>query len=185
MNNGLLDALKAIGWPDLPNPIDANYKKRWIKAIVKVRKYNGSESYCIAVNDGNGKPHIIKDFGPTSIISNVISIHPYEETSKKLIPWFRTDRQIVSYLTKSDYDASEITALLSKDGKTPEQIKRDRDIVNGYIEQVAIEQARIMSAITTHAQQNLDMAAQEPTQTQTKKRKYVRTTARKTKKGQG
>lgn len=184
MNNGLLDALKEIGWPDLPQAIGKGYKKTWIKAIVKVRKYSGAESYCLAVNDGNDKPRIIRDFGPAAIIAEVLSIHPYEESEKNIIPRFKSDEQIFKYLTKGNFKAEEIAPLLSTEGKTSEQVEADRKQLNGYIKQVAMEQAKIMSEINDHAKELVEMADPTLKEKNIKAKKYGRTTSRKTKRSQ-
>lgn len=181
MNNGLLDALKEIGWPDLPKAIGEGYKKKWIKAIVKVRKYSGVESYCLAVNDGNDKPRIIRDFGPTAIISEIISIHPYEETGKNIIPRFTSDEQVFRYLTKSDFKAEEIASLLSKDSKTPEQIEADRAKIKGYIKHVAMQQAKVLSDADADARELASMADPKLKEKKAKTRKYGRTAQPKTK----
>lgn len=182
MSNGLLDALKAIGWPDLPKAIDADYKKTWIQAIVKVRKYNGMESYALAVNDGDGKPRIIRDFGPAAIIAEVLSIHPYKEVESKavVVPRFVNDAQRIKYLHKFGHKDDDIAALLSKEGKTPEQIKADRETVDGYLEQAAIKQERRLAEAEEEAAQLIAAADPKIIEKQTKARKYGRTATRKT-----
>lgn len=186
MSSGLLDTLKAIGWPDLPQPIGAGYKKTWIKAVVKVRKYSGVESYCLAVNDGGGNPRIIRDFGPTAIIAEVLSIHPYEETaSQRIIPRFVSDEQRVKYLRKFGYKAAEIAALLSTENKTPEQIEANRAQVNSFIEQAALKQAKALSDIEEESKELRSIADPKLKEKKTKERKYGRTaTPRKTKSSQ-
>lgn len=181
MNNGLLDALKAIGWPDLPKAIGEGYKKKWIKAIVKVRKYSGVESYCLAVNDGNDQPRIIRDFGPTAIIAEILSIHPYEETGKNIIPRFTSDEQIAKYLRKSEYDKSEVASLLSTEDKSPEQIEADRTKIKGYIEHVAMQQAKVLSDADADARELASMADPKLKEKKAKTRKYGRTAQPKTK----
>lgn len=185
MNNGLLDALKEIGWSDLPQAIGKGYKKKWIKAIVKVRKYSGVESYCLAVNDGNDKPRIIRDFGPTAIIAEILSIHPYEEAGKNIIPRFTSDEQIIKYFRKSDYSESEIASLLSTKDKSPEQIESDRRQINGYIEHVAMRQAKAMSDAEDDARKLSEMADPELKEKKAKARKYGKTAPRKTKRSKG
>lgn len=183
MNNGLLDSLKAIGWPDLPKAIGEGYKKKWIKAIVKVRKYSGVESYCLAVNDGNDQPRIIRDFGPTAIIAEVLSIHPYEETGKNIIPRFTSDEQVFKYLKKNGYNPEELTLLLSAEDKTPEQIEADRAQLKGYIEQVAVKQVRVMSDADADAEKLAAMADPKLKEKKAKTRKYGRTTTPRKAKG--
>lgn len=180
MNNGLLDALKEIGWPDLPKAIGEGYKKKWIKAIVKVRKYSGVESYCLAVNDGNDQPRIIRDFGPTAIIAEVLSIHPYEATTANIVPRFVSDEQRLKYLRKMGYNEADIKELLSTDNKSPEQVEADRKQINEYIEEVAMRQAKMMSDINEDARKRIEMADPELKEKNAKRKKYGKTATGKT-----
>ena len=152
MNNGLLDALKEIGWPDIPKAIGANYKKRWIKAIVKVRKYNGLESYCIAVNDGDGKPRIIRDFGPTSIIADVISIHPYVEArgigGGLQLSDFSSGEELALFLAKRGVPLKEANAAVAEGNRERLQKLLDGAIAQDYIFREA-ENEKAKEAIKT------------------------------------
>lgn len=100
MNNGLEEALRVAQIGDLPPEIDKDYKKHWLKAIVKIQRSNGNIGYCLAVNDGNGGANIIRDFNPTGIIVNILSVHPYEEATRNIIPRFANDAQVIKYLCK-------------------------------------------------------------------------------------
>ena len=91
MSNGLEEALRIAQLGDLPPAIDDAYKRHWLKAIVKIQRSNGEIGYCLAVNDGNNKPRIIRDFNPTGIIIRILSIHPYEETERHIMPRFAND----------------------------------------------------------------------------------------------
>lgn len=182
MNNGLLDALKVAGCADLPKPIDNAYKKTWIKAIVKVRKYNGTESYCLAVNDGSGETRIIRDFGSTAIIAEVVSIHPYVEApAQNIIPHFVNDEQRVKYLHKFGYNDAKIEALLSEDGKSFDQVENDRAIVNSYIEIAAIKHAKKLANIEEETNEFRAVADPKLKQKRTKENKYGKTAPRKAK----
>ena len=142
MNSGLEEALRIAQLGDLPPALDDAYKKHWLKAIVKIQRSNGETGYCLAVNDGNDRARIIRDFNPTGIIIKILSVHPYEESTRNIIPFFNTEEQVIKYLCKSDFKRPEIEALLSKEGKTPEQINADNEVIKGYIRQVAVKQAQ-------------------------------------------
>ena len=146
MNNTLESALRVAQIGDLPLAIDETYKKHWLKAIVKIQRSNGETGYCLAVNDGNNKPRIIRDFNPTGIIVRVLSVHPYEESTRNIIPFFNTEEQVIKYLCKSDFKRSEVEALLSKEGKSKEQIEADKEQIKGYIRQVSMKQAQQVEA---------------------------------------
>lgn len=186
-NNGLLQALKDIRWADLPKAIDTNYKGTWLKAIVKVRRTNGEESFCLAANDGKGNPRFIRDYVATSIIAEIVSIHPYEEAkSDKLIPTFSSDEQVLKYFRKTKFKRSEIESLLSKDDKTSEQIEVDRARLNEYIEQVAIEQAKRVAEANESINKFVDAADPKLKDKNIKAKKYGRTaTPRKAKRSKG
>lgn len=160
---------------DLPPAIDGEYKKHWIKAIVKVRRSNGDTGYCMAVNDGENNPSIIRDFNPTGIIAAIISVHPYEESERSVIPHFNSAAQVLKYLCKYGYDRAEVKALLATDNKSPEQIKADREVLKGYIAQVASKQARAKSDSDEQAKMLVAMADPKLIEKKTKARKYGRT----------
>lgn len=180
MNNGLEEALRVAQVGDLPPEIDKDYKKHWLKAIVKIQRANGYIGYCLAVNDGNGGANIIRDFNPTGIIASILSIHPYEEATHNIIPRFANDAQVIKYLCKSDFKRSDVEPLLVTEGKTPEQIKADREIVRGYISQVAAKQARALEE-TKRISREINAMADPKLKEKNKNKRNERTTASKTK----
>lgn len=181
MNTGIEAALRAAGIGDLPPAITNNYKKHWIRAIVKVQRSNGYIGYCIAINDGSGRPKIVRDFCPEGLILSVLSIHPYEESAYNIIPRFANDASVIRYLCKSDFNRPEIEQLLSKENKTPEQIKADRDVVKGYIVQVATKQARLLEETKKLGRDALAIADPKLKEKNIKTKKYGRTITSKTK----
>lgn len=181
MNNGLEEALRVAQVGDLPPEIDKDYKKHWLKAIVKIQRSNGNIGYCLAVNDGNGGANIIRDFNPTGIIVNILSVHPYEEATRNIIPRFANDAQVIKYLCKSDFNRSDVELLLATEGKTPEQIKADREVVKGYISQVATKQARALEETKRISREINAMADPKLKEKNIKAKKYGRTATTKTK----
>ena len=181
MNNGLEEALRVAQIGDLPPEIDGNYKKHWLKAIVKIQRSNGNIGYCLAVNDGNGGANIIRDFNPTGIIVKVLSVHPYEESTRNIIPFFNTEEQVIKYLCKGDFRRPEIEALLSKEGKTPEQINADNEVIKDYIRQVAVKQAQRIEATKQIGREINAMADPKLKEKNIKAKKYGRTATTKTK----
>ena len=181
MNNGLEEALRVAQVGDLPPEIDKDYKKHWLKAIVKIQRSNGNIGYCLAVNDGNGGANIIRDFNPTGIIVNILSVHPYEEATRNIIPRFANDAQVIKYLCKSDFNRSDVELLLATEGKTPEQIKADREVVRGYITQVATKQARALEETKRISREINAMADPKLKEKNIKAKKYGRTATTKTK----
>lgn len=184
--NSLEEALLTARLGDMPPAINEQYNKHWLKAIVKVRRSNGETGCCLAVNDGNGKPRIVRDFQPTAIIIEIVSIHPYEEAVGNIIPHFKNDAQVVKYLCKSGYDHEEVDRLIALEGKSEEQIKTDRDILKGYIRLVATRQAQIKSESDEQARRLVEMADPKLKEKNIKAKKYGRTAApRKTKGSKG
>lgn len=155
MNDGLREALRYAGLGILPPAIDSSYKKRWLKAIVRVQRNNGYTGYCIADNDGADKPRIVCDFCPTGIIAGVLTVHPYSETERNIIPRFYSDEQRRDFLWKGGFKYSEIDPLFSKEGKTPEQIKADREVINSYIEKAAIEHTQLLEKMKQACRPNV------------------------------
>lgn len=137
----LCECLSKTGIRALPPAIGNNDKRIWVNAIVLVRKM-GIESYCLATNTGDGVPNITHDFGPCIAISEIVSVHPIEILDGKYTPDLRSDKAIQTFLVKANYPEAEIAGLLSKENKTAEAVKADRDKVKRYINQVAINLAR-------------------------------------------
>lgn len=135
------ECLSKTGLRDLPKALAEGENKIWINAIVLVNK-GGIEEYCLANNDGLGKPSIIQDFGVCRAISRIISIHPIECVSGKYMPDLRSNKAIITFLGKNGHNENAIANLLDKDGKTDAQIEADKSIVRTYINQAAIKIAR-------------------------------------------
>lgn len=135
-------ALQKTGLRALPKAISANDTRVWINAIVLVQKM-GMETYCLAQNNGDGKPSITQDFGPCYAISEILSIHPIEVIDRRFTPNLRSDKAIVAFLSKNGYDEALITAMLDKSAhNTPEEAKADREKVKQFVMQVAIKIAQ-------------------------------------------
>lgn len=175
INNTLETALRVAQIGDLPPAIDDTYKKHWLKAIVKIQRSNGEIGYCLAVNDGNNKPRIIRDFNPTGIIVRVLSVHPYEESTRNIIPFFNTEEQVIKYLCKSDFKREEIIPLVKTEGKTLEQINADNELIKGYIRQVAMKQAQQVEATKQLGREVAAMADPELKEKRIKAKKNGRT----------
>lgn len=136
--------LQEVGLSELPPAISASYTKRWIKGICLARKLNGIMSYCMCENDG-GKTRLKKDFGQILPVLEIVAIHPYMELDSKYIPDLRSNKQIIEFLTKNGYTADNIEALLSKNDKTNEQQRKDRQTVKDFVIKAAIKNAKAMS----------------------------------------
>lgn len=138
----LQECLAATGQRDLPKKIGANYNKVWIKAICLVRKAGGFEEYCLCDNDGNNKPSIKRDFGRSAAIQEILGIFPYQELEGRFTPDLRSDKAILSFLVKNGYKEEEISTLLEKEGKDPEQVKKDRATVKTFVNNIALKLAK-------------------------------------------
>lgn len=136
------ECLSATGLRSLPKAIAEGDGKIWLNAIVLVSK-GGLEEYCLAANDGYGKPKITRDFGACRVVSRIVSVHPTETFGGyDIIPPLKTDKAILTYLTKNAHDTAEIEALLSKEGKSEAQIQADRNTINKYVIDLAMRNAR-------------------------------------------
>lgn len=102
----MYDALAYAGCAKLPRALNPakDQSKVWIRAVAKISKKDGSESYAVLKNDYGRKPKIVKVFGSTSAIASVLSIHPYEWLKNELMPTFRTEQEKDDFLARA-YDA--------------------------------------------------------------------------------
>lgn len=136
-------ALQDFGLTMLPKEIKKDSGIELIEGIALVTKSNGMQGYVKVSGDGEGGITIKKDYGHALLIRSIDKLYPVQTLdAKRFKPDLRSDKQIIKFLCKSDYDEAEITALLSKDNKTPDKIKSDRDIIKKYINTVAIKIAK-------------------------------------------
>ena len=115
----------------------------WTKAVVLVTKTNTKKNYAIAVNYGDNKPSIVKDFGDVCMIAKVEHIYPYYYLDDSYNPDLRNKNDIINYLSCNGFDENYIKGLLSNkklDGqdKTDEEKKSDKGKVKGFVVQTAI-----------------------------------------------
>lgn len=128
---------------EIPDEYDSTSNKVWVRAIALVQKRDCSKNYAIVENNGDNKPQVIKDFGKTAQIVNILNIYPYVYLDASDLPLLRKQSDFVKYLENQGYDAEDIAALLSaKDeagnSKDPEVLEKDRQLVKSYVTRIAI-----------------------------------------------
>lgn len=138
----LTEALSEARIPTLPDEW-SNKNIHWAMAIVKVRKNNMRVNYAIAENDGEDKPIIIKDFGSSAKIVEILEIRPYAHLNDAYIPDLRNKQDIKHYLIVNGVDEQRILSLLSTkndDGseKSEEEKKADRSLIKKMVVRFAV-----------------------------------------------
>lgn len=108
----LSEALSFARVPELPEDVSKT-TGTWTKAIVLVKKANNRQNYAIAHNDGSGGARIVKDFGPTYKIVDVLGIFPYSFVSLQYQPNLKTKEDIVMYLVNHGEKEAEVRKLIS------------------------------------------------------------------------
>lgn len=79
----LMKAMTDTGLRELPKVWDG--KTPFIRAVAKVRKYDGSENF-VLVKRIDGENRIIKDYGSICAIHSVLEYYPYEYLESEFIP---------------------------------------------------------------------------------------------------
>lgn len=138
----LTEALSEARIPTLPNEW-TNKNIHWARAIVKVRKINMKVNYAIAENDGEDKPIIVKDFGSSAKIVEILEIHPYAHLNDFYMPDLRNKQDITKYLTVNGVNEQYVLELLStkkSDGsdKSDEEKKEDRSLIKKMVIRFAV-----------------------------------------------
>lgn len=133
-------ALQKVGLRSLPKEYDGRGEV-WIKAIALTERANGTQSYVLVENDGNGEPIVKRDLGKAVRIIGISAIYPYETMGKIQKPNLPFDSDTVIFLTKHGYNKEEIETLLNNEGKSREKVISDRAIVQKYIEEVSVRLA--------------------------------------------
>lgn len=138
----LTEALSEARVPVLPNEW-TNKSIHWAMAIVKVRKNNMKVNYAIAENDGEDNPIIVKDFGSSAKIVEILEIHPYAHLNDFYMPDLRNKQDITKYLVANRVSEKYISNLLStkkEDGseKSEEEKKTDRSLIKKMVVRSAV-----------------------------------------------
>lgn len=131
-------ALQDFGLRALPKEWKPNSNIIMIDGIAEVLKVGNIREYVKVSYDGH-KVSINRDYGQCLAIVKIEKIYAVNTVDKSILPDLRSDKQIIQYLCKSVYNVSDIEKLLSKEGKTPEQIKADREVIKGYINDLALK----------------------------------------------
>ena len=139
----LTEALSEVRLTELPKEWE-DKSVHWSSAIVRVRKNNLRINYALAENDGEDNPLVVKDFGSSAKIVEVLGIYPYNYLNDNYSPDLRNKNDIVSYLSVNGIDKEYVSQLLStkkQDGsdKTDEEKKSDKDIVKKLVVRIAVK----------------------------------------------
>lgn len=135
-------ALQDAGLRELGRPFDPQGNALWLTAIARVLKTNGQEEYVKVVNNGDNKPTVVKDYGSCAAIVKVVALYPIDILERRFRPDLRSPKAVFDFLTKHKYPADKVSALMSKDNKTPEQIAADKEAVNRLVTECAIKNAK-------------------------------------------
>lgn len=135
-------ALQEAGLRALPKEWKPESSVVWITAIALVTKVGCRREYVYCHNSGYNLPSVAKDYGACAAIISFDAIYPVEILDKRFTPDLRSNDAIIKFLAKNGHQASVVASLLSKDGKTPEEIKKDKAIVKSYVNQAAIVLAK-------------------------------------------
>lgn len=164
----LSEALTFSRVPELPEELSDKVES-WTRAIALVKKINNRTNYAIAHNDGNGRPIIVKDFGPACAIKEVMHIYPYSFVTKQYQPNLKSKDDILDYLVTHGEDESAIQALLSKKtkngrAKSDAKIAEDNAIIKSLVARYTISDENKMKAIEDAAMKTAhpELAEEEP-----------------------
>lgn len=115
----MMDVLAYTGCVKMPRAINPvkDQSRVWIKAIARIQKITGAESYAVLRNDYGRRPRIIKTFGESASIAKIVSIHPFEWLRQDIIPQFRSEAERDAYLVRIYRTSEERIASLSQADK--------------------------------------------------------------------
>lgn len=139
----LQQALSEHGLRELPEEWNPESGVEVIDGIALVTKIGGIQGYCKVANEGLGRFAIKRDYGKCARIISIDKIYPVNVLEKRFAPVLKSDIDIITFLSKNGHNAVTIESLLKTDGKTPEQIKKDKSVIDSYINAVAVEKAQM------------------------------------------
>lgn len=138
----LWEALEYCKCHELPDELKDG--EIFVKAIVKVLKSNSMEGFCIAVNDGTGKPDIKKSFGSVAQIVQVLSIHPLSVLDRNYVPSFGNIDDVTNFLLRRGENYEYIKSLVDSD-KTEDKEKLKALVIRHCIREQMNGEARIVA----------------------------------------
>lgn len=128
----LLSALSYFLLRELPDKDSGD--NIWIKALALVKKMDGSKSYVYVCKDTKTlENRIVKDFGTSSAIFEVIEYYPFSYLKSGYVPKFKTQKKedrikyLEKYNNKVDYNGFTLKEL-------------DREIIRVAIEKQLSEE---------------------------------------------
>lgn len=133
-----LEAMRYANIKCMPLNIKDRQGCWWIKALGIVRKVNMLRSYAILEQDVDGIK-IKHLFGSQAQVVAIEEIFPYEEMERRFIPKLKSDEDTVRFLYREYQDEEGLRALLSSEGKTIEEVKRDRQTIRNLVLRLAIK----------------------------------------------
>ena len=86
-------------------PEKDNGENIWVKALALVKKRDGSESYVyVAKNKITLENNIVKDFGSSSAIFEIVEYYPFSFLKSSYVPSFKTQKKEdrIKYLQRYD-----------------------------------------------------------------------------------
>lgn len=146
----LSDALTYARVPELPEKLSEKHET-WTKAIVLVKKVNNRTNYALAHNNGSGTPIVVKDFGASCAIREILEVYPYSFTTRQYQPDLRSKDDILLYLVNHGEKKEDIEALLSKKtrnnrAKSEAKIAEDNKTIKALVTQYTIADENALKA---------------------------------------
>lgn len=134
----LFDSLAAAGLSILPEKLKSD-SAVWLQAVARVLKRDNSRNFCLVENDGFNKPKVTKGFGNIAIIEEFESIYPYTFLNDTYLPNFKNRKDIHNYLVDNGLQEEKSLNLLSKRGKTEEELAKDKQTIIDLVYCIAIK----------------------------------------------
>ena len=105
----MYDVLQYCKIASLPEKHDG--KSVWITAIAKTRKNDLCNYYCYAEKDKDGKPYIVRDFGPAKAIVEIEEYYPLLYLDSSYVRKFAKSNEgtagLVEYLKQNGFLEAE------------------------------------------------------------------------------
>lgn len=137
----------------------------FVRALIKVQKGNNRHGFCLAVNDGTGKPCIKKTFGSVAQIVKILSIYPLSILDRNYFPVFNKKEEIVMHLVKYGENRDYIERLCSSG------LQEDKDKIKSLITRYSIEDQfaeEVRASVCVEREKRAEAAARQLAEEQAK-----------------
>lgn len=159
------EVLNYLKCAEMPDPLKEG--EIFVRAIAKVRKVNGHESYCLVVNNGTNKPLVKKVFGTIRPIKEILEIYPLSVLDTESVPDLRKKKELVLFLVQCGERQKTVEALVSSKEDADKETLKALIIKHCVKQQLYREKNAVVAAQENKMTENEEVESEDSTDSTT------------------